>query len=863
MGLARSLSLFAQLSWPALRYQAGRQGLALLAIVLGVALGFAVHLLNSAALTEFSSAATSLQGQPDVVLRADTAQGLPEAVLATLAADPEVLLASPIIEGQALANDAQGKPISLRLMGWDLLQGAALNPALLPQTPLTGGSSNSPLAGLDPQQLSLNPSAQNKLGALAQTVSLRAAHADSGQAHSQSFTLGPANAAAGPPLAVLDIAAAQVLLGKLGRLNRVDVRLAAGVDPGAWLARQRWPQGVSAAPPADEGQRMSQVTRAYRVNLSMLSLMALFTGSFLVIAVMSLSVAQRLPQWALLGVLGMTGAERARLVLLEALLLGGLGSLLGLALGWGMARWALQALGANLGLGHLSAGLSVAQLPWGAALLFGGLGVSLSMLSSALPALTVRRMPVAQVLKGLGNAQSPPKAAGLGPVLLLLGLGLALLPRPPKTWPLAEVPLAAYAAMLCMLLGGIACVPYGVRASLALLRRWPGAQRKALVLLVEQRARDQAGEASRALAGVLVSLSLSVAMLVMVGSFRDSLTQWLQQMLPADLYVRSSLQVSQGGGTTLSAPLPPAFLVALQNSSVVQAVAHQRSDEVQMGGQRFALTAREVDEQQLPLAEALSAMEARPGHTPIYISEALRDSLQLQVGDTAQMRLRADGPPLSVWVRGVWRDYARQSGAVLMPLKDYQAWTHDARINEVKVWLAPGVSSASAQQALRALAAQGDDIEMADSQELREVSMKIFDRSFAVTVWLQAVTLAIGMFGIAASQSAQVLARRREFGLLLHLGFTRAGVLRLLALESALLCGVGCIAGLGLGLGLSAVLIWVVNPQSFHWSMDMSLPWPRLLMLLGLVFAAGVLSAVLAARQAASTAAVQSVKEDW
>jgi putative ABC transport system permease protein len=263
------------------------------------------------------------------------------------------------------------------------------------------------------------------------------------------------------------------------------------------------------------------------------------------------------------------------------------------------------------------------------------------------------------------------------------------------------------------------------------------------------------------------------------------------------------------------------------------------------------------------LAQALAPTTVPPGQIPVYISEALRDSLQLNPGDTTEMQLRPGLPPLKVFVRGVWRDYARQSGAAWMPLDAYQAWTQDQRINEVKIWLAPGQTSRQAQVALRALAAQPEDIEMADSQELREVSMKIFDRSFAVTVWLQTVTLSIGVFGIAASQSAQVLARKREFGLLLHLGLTRAGVLRLLALESALLCGVGCLAGLGLGLGLSAVLIWVVNPQSFHWSMDMSLPWPRLLVLLLTVFTAGVLSALLAARQAASKAAVQSVKEDW
>ncbi|MFD2452291.1 FtsX-like permease family protein [Ideonella paludis] len=166
-------------------------------------------------------------------------------------------------------------------------------------------------------------------------MSLRVAQADTGQAQSHTFKIGPSHRAAGSPLAVLDIAAAQLVLGKLGRLDRIDVRLAAGVDAAQWAAAQRWPAGVSAAPPLDEGSRLSEMTRAYRVNLSLLSLMALFTGSFLVFAVMSLSVAQRLPQWALLGVLGMTGAERARLVLLEAALLGGLGSVLGLALGWG------------------------------------------------------------------------------------------------------------------------------------------------------------------------------------------------------------------------------------------------------------------------------------------------------------------------------------------------------------------------------------------------------------------------------------------------------------------------------------------------------------------------------------------------
>jgi len=855
-----NLQWLAKLSWPALKHQAGRQLLALLAIALGVALGYAVHLLNTRALAEFGSAAATLNGRPDLVLRGSADKALPEQAYAQAAALPGVALAAPVVEGVAQAIDAKGERFSLRVIGWDALQSGPLSPELLP----TQGAGNGPLALLDPQRVSLNEAARHRLAlAEGQGLTLRAAAADDGTPRSLDFRSAGANAAPGGPLAVLDIAAAQQLLGKLGRVDRVDLRLETGLAPQRWLAGASLPPGSTAAPPPDENARLSDVTRAYRVNLGVLSLMAMFTGSFLVFAVMSLSVAQRLPQLALLGVLGMTARERAALVLSEGLLLGLLGSALGLLLGWSLAGLGLRLLGADLGLNG-GGSAPPATLSWGldqvpAAAVFAALGLAVSLASAALPALAVRRMAAAQVLKGLGGDQMQARVpAALGPALLVLGVVLALLPP----WAaLPDVPLGAYAGMLCLLLGGIACVPGLLKLAVGTLA---AVHDSPLLLLARERARDQAGEASRALAGVLVALSLSVAMLVMVGSFRDSLDHWLTQMLPADLYLRSSLRVSSSPGPAQGAPLPAPTLAALHdaNPSVIKRMTQQRSGTIVVDGtaEPVAMLAREgIDEARLPKASALAA---GPG-VPVYVNEALRDALSLAPGQALTLRLAAGGAPVVAHVRAVWRDYARQSPALMLPLADYRRAGGDGHVTELYVWLAGGLSPADGIARLKAALPLPQDLEFAAAGDLRGLSLRIFDRSFAVTHWLQAVALAIGLFGIAASQSAQVLARRKEFGLLLHLGFTRGGVMRLLALEAAVLSGVGALAGLALGLGLAAVLVFIVNPQSFHWSMDMSLPLARLATLLAAMFGAGVLATLAAARRAGLGDAVRAVREDW
>ncbi|MFM9914826.1 MAG: ABC transporter permease, partial [Rhizobacter sp.] len=279
-----------------------------------------------------------------------------------------------------------------------------------------------------------------------------------------------------------------------------------------------------------------------------------------------------------------------------------------------------------------------------------------------------------------------------------------------------------------------------------------------------------------------------------------------------------------------------------------------------------ALIARQLADpaRSLPLVGELVPLPA--GETAAYVSEAMVTLYGASPGTRLLLPL-PNGQRASVYVRGVWRDYARQHGAVALASDDWQRLTGDTRINDLALWLQPGSDPGAVQLQLRALAARhgmdGELLEFASPGEIRAISLRIFDRSFAVTYWLQGVAIAIGLFGIAASFSAQVLARRKEFGLLAHLGLTRRQVLTVVTAEGAVWTAAGSLLGLGLGIAVSVVLVKVVNPQSFHWTMDLLLPWARLAALCAAVIAAGTLTAGLAARRAAGRDMALAVKEDW
>jgi putative ABC transport system permease protein len=195
-------------------------------------------------------------------------------------------------------------------------------------------------------------------------------------------------------------------------------------------------------------------------------------------------------------------------------------------------------------------------------------------------------------------------------------------------------------------------------------------------------------------------------------------------------------------------------------------------------------------------------------------------------------------------------------------LADYRALTGDATVTDAALWAAPGTDTARIEAALRRLPF-GAALQMARPSDIRAMSLKIFDRSFAVTYLLEAIAIAIGLSGVAATFSAQTLARAKEFGMLRHVGVTRRQVLGILAVEGGALTALGVLTGFVLGLVISLILVYVVNPQSFHWTMQLHLPWPLLGSVAAVLVAASVATALMSGRYALSGGPVRAVREDW
>ena len=819
------------------RHHPWRHGAALMAVALGVALAYSVHLINSSALAEFSSAVRAANGEPDLSLRG---QRFDDTLFERVAADTAVQIASPVLEIDTYARASDGRRVPVRVLGIDALLAAPIAPALWPQ-PADGEQR---LVFLDPDAVFLNAAAQQAL----QPTAGQPLELQSGPGYTALRVAGSV-AAGGTSVLVMDLAGAQERFAALGQLSRIDLRLQPGTDVQQLIRRLALPNTVNAVPAGVAEQRVSNLSRAYRVNLTVLALVALFVGAFLVFSVVALWVSQRTPAFALLGVLGLSAQERRRWVLAECALLGAAGSVIGLLFGAGLAAAALRLLAGDLGGGYFPGIVPPLQVGLVGTVVFGALGVGSALIGGWWPARQAQQLVPAQALKGLGSANAVAAPAWPGAALLALGAVAAFLP------PIAGLPLSAYAAVALLLFGGVVLIPALVHALLAAAP----AVRGALPLLALQRARFQRQTATAAVAGVVASLALSVALTVMVASFRVGVSNWLDSVLPADLHARSAVSSSAAD----QAWLTPDFVARAAQVPGVSRLEASRLQPLQLSPERPAVTliSRPLSDPaaQLPLLQ--TPLPAQAGETGVFVSEAMVSLYGAAAGSLIDLPLPSG--PVQARVRGVWRDYARQFGAVVIDDADYRRLSGDLRLNDLALTLAPGTAPAAVQQALRELLPDPALLEFASSAQLRQMSLRIFDRSFAVTYYLQAVAIAIGLIGIAASLSAQVLARRKEFGLLSHLGLTRRQVVAVVAGEAAAWVAAGVLMGLLLGLAISMVLVFVVNPQSFHWTMDLVLPWARLLVLCAAVLAAGVATAALSARQAAGRQAVMAVKEDW
>ncbi|WP_428827057.1 ABC transporter permease [Azonexus sp. IMCC34842] len=808
----------------------------LLAIVLGVALGMAVQAVHQAALSEFGRGLRTLAGQADLQI-VGPRRGFDENLYAVLASRPEVAEASPVIE---LEVKRAASEETLQLLGIDVFALARVTPALLPRP-------NEPadrLATLAEDAIFLSRDTQTALGfqpgehIALQTGTQRTSFRIAGDIP---------GAAENRRLAVMDIAAVQTHFAMLGRISRLDLRLADGVTPDA--ARRALqpllPPGVLIEAPQAAADQAGNLSRAYRVNLTLLATIALLTGGFLVFSAQALSVVRRRTEFAFLRALGLARRSLFAWLLGEGAVVGLIGGVLGVILGHGLAWAALAALGGDLGAGYFSGLTPTLQFQPDITAAYVALGLLAGIAGAWLPAREAATVAPAQALKA-GDEGALPGGHGhpwLG--LGLLGASLAACAIPP----LAGLPVGGYLAVACLLAGSVMLLP---RLAAGIARLLP-ARGPVSARLAAARLGAAPGHAVVAAAGVLTSVALAAAMAIMVASFRDSVDQWLNQILPADLYLRAG---KAQGSSYLDDPLQ----AGIRAVKGIERSNFTRHDSLRLadGQAPVALIARPLsrDGKDLPLVGA-----SRPDGGPaIWISEAMQDIYGWRVGQ--QVALPLAGRLEKLHVAGVWRDYARQTGAIMIDLADYQRLSGDRLINDAAIYLAPGANAGQVAAALTAMAGPGG-LEVARPGEIRAISLGIFDRTFAVTYLLEAVAVAIGLAGVAASFAALAAARRREFGMLRHLGLSRRQIGWMLAQEGALAAGVGVIAGLLAGGAIGLVLIEVINRQSFHWSMDLHVPWGSLAVFASGLIALAALAAVLAGRQAMRQDAVLAVREDW
>jgi putative ABC transport system permease protein len=808
-----------------------RFALTALAIAVGVALGFAVHLINRSALVSFDRAVRSVGGAADLSVRASTPLGFDEALYPRIALSARVADASPVLSLEARIG-GQGAT----LLGLDAIRAARVTPALV-GVPAQGSD---PAAGLGTDGLFLSR-------ALVAATGLRPGARVTVTANGRAapFVVAGTLPGAGEEqrLAVADIAAVQWRFGRLGRIDRIDIATD-DADAASDAVRGKLPPDARLSNAELQAGQSEAISRAYRVNLEMLALVALLTGGFLVFSAQSLAVVRRQRVFALLRTLGLPRGGVVAAVGAEGLVIGLAGGLAGLGLGYLLARTAIGVLGGDLGAGYFRDAVPQLSVTPGAALVFLLLGIAAALGGSLVPARMAARAAPAAALKNAGDPVDPRTPVAWRPALVLLGLGGAAAFAPA----IAGLPLLGFAAMALLLAGGVAGVPWLARTLLA-----PALGRPIASVPVQLALRHLAGapgEAATALCGIVASTALMIAMATMVTSFRHAVDDWLGQVLSADLYLR------RADG------FDPAAQRRLAAVPGVADIAFSRQIPLTLAPDRAPVTLIARPMPGGPAAAPLVLTETAPAGgarlPPAWVSEPAARIYGWRAGDTIRLPV-AGGQPFAV--RGVWRDYARQAGAVVIAEPDYRRLTGDLLRDEAGVALAPGAAADSVAERLRAAAGPGTDL--AAPATLRRFALQLFDRSFAVTYALEAVAVLVGLAGVAATMSGQTFARRREFGMLRHLGVGRGQILALLATEGALLGAVGGVAGAALGLVLSQVLIHVINPQSFNFTMGTVVPWGTIAALMGALVAAAAGTAVLAARRAVAGEAVLAVREDW
>ncbi len=848
------LKLFYRLMVRPLFHEPVRLTLTILAVALGVAVVLAIELAGNAATGSFHSSMETLAGDNDLEVVASG--GVPESVLGTLSSQPFPVRISPRIED--FATLAQSKQ-TLPLIGLDLIAEGSRYTPQASANDSAQSSDASPAESLklmqDPasiwvgSSLGKNPGDQLQLliNDRALLFAVRGVYPDSN----------------GNDSAILmDIAAAQKALNRFARVDRIFLKLPAGADLTASQQRIQslLPPGVDVHPQGTATNENRKMLAAFRWNLRLLSYIALVVGAFLIYNTISISVVRRRHE---IGVVRALGGSRSAILsafLGEAAFLGLAGALLALPLSRLMAAGAVKLMALTVESLYVSSRPGSIDLTPHSIALAILIGVGVAVASAFSPAREAMLVPPVDAMsRGRREYAAQMHKRRDLVIAIFLAVAAAFASQLPA---IARKPLFGYLATILLIIAAAYAIP-----ALVSFLSFLTAQSLQRLLGVEGLLASRSLAASLNRTSVLVAaLSTAIAMMVsvgiMVGSFRQTVVTWMNDQLPADLYIRPAGSPAADRHPTLSPDLAER-IAALPG---VASIDRLRAYEITYDGMPATLASMELTTSRSyrnsdffsgrPAETVLAELR---GSNNIIVSEPFTNKHHAKLGDTITLSLGYSRANFRI--TDVYPDYSAERGYILMDRETALRYLPDPIPSNLAVFLNPSANADAVRKAIQQLAADRH-ILVFSNRDLRAEAIRIFDRTFAITYALEAVAVFVAVMGIAGALLALVIDRRRELGLLRFLGASAQQIRKLILVEAGLLGLLANLVGFLLGYLLSLILVFVINKQSFGWTIRFHWPVAILSSALTLVFLATVLAGLYPARVAVRLNPLEVVHEE-
>jgi putative ABC transport system permease protein len=793
--------------------------LSVLGVALGVAVVLAIDLTNASATRAFRLSSEAVTGAATHRIVGGP-RGLDEALYVRLRTERGLRPSAPVVTSVASVPGRAGE--TFQLLGVDPLAEAPFRPYLGGSG--AGGIEIGPLL-TEPGAIVLARSSAERLG-VEPGERLRWEIDGTPQEVTLVGVLDPADelsrrALAG--LALADIATVQELAGKVGRLDRIDLILPEG-DRGAARAQQvgEWlPEAARVVPTGARSSALEQMTRAFQLNLSALSLLALFVGLFLIYNTMTFSVVQRRELIGSLRTLGTTRPQVGRLILGEAFAVGIVGTALGLPLGLVLAQGLLGLVTQTINDLYFVLSVRSVSLPPLSLLKAIVLGVGAAVVAALAPTREATLAPPLTVQQRSSLEESRRggliKSFGVGITALVLAALLLAVPTRDL--------VPAFAGVFALLAG---CALVSPLATVGLTRLLAPLAAVALGPVGRIAVRGIERSLSRhavAIAALMTAISVTVSVGIMIGSFRSTVERWLDASLRADVYVSPADQSRSGSGASLD----PELVERLRSAPGVARSSSVRRTRLLRDEGRVGIVAFDFGERRrggLPLkrqrgaaADAWSAFH----DGAVFVTEPYAYRHGVDPGE--EVTLPTERGERRFDVAGIVYDYSTDQGLVMMARSTYERFWDDPGISGLGLYVAEARDADALIESLRPIVGDAPVV-MRSNRAIRQTSMEIFDRTFTVTAVLRLLALVVAFMGVVSAQLAIQLESRRQTGLLRAVGLTPGQLWRLVGTQTG---SVGLIAGLQsipLGIGLGAIMIFVVNRRSFGWTMTMEVdPW--------------------------------------